>query len=241
LGITIPANRFQDPQASARYLSLPADLETVGEVLGLPKKFRKDKHGKDLIRLFCEPKATRKKKNEVQHVFFNDWSSHPEEWKKFCEYCKQDVIAEQEVSRRLNLLDVYPLPERERKIWIFDQKVNDRGIPVNRQFIENALEGAEKAKQEALDAQNILTGLENSNSPSQLLPWAKQRGYPRGTLRKDVIDLILKDPEVKLTETCREVLTKRKEAASTTYKKLVTMLRHLGSDNRLRQQFIYII
>lgn len=239
-GIVLPASRFQDPQASARYLSLPADLETVGEVLHLGKEFQKDKRGKDLIHLFCEPKVTKKKKGEVQKAFFNDWDSHLEEWKLFCEYCRQDVIAEEEVGRRLNLLDVFPLPEFERRVWIFDQKVNDRGFPISRVFITNALEGAEAAKKDALDAQNKLTGLKNSNSPSQLLPWVKQRGYPRGTLRKETVELMLKDPDVKLTETCREVLTKRKEAASTTYKKLTTMLRHVSSDDRLRDQFIYM-
>jgi len=240
LGIKIPASRFQDPQASARYLSLPADLETVGEVLHLDRKYQKDKRGSNLIKLFCEPKLTRKVKGEIQKAYFNDWNSHPEDWKQFCEYCRQDVIAEEEVARRLHLLGVFPLPEFERKIWVFDQAVNDRGFPVSRKFITNAYEIAEKSKQEALEAQNKLTGLENSNSPSQLLPWVRQRGYPRGTLRKETVDLILKDPEVLLTDTCREVLTKKKEASSTTYKKLATMLRHIGSDSRLRHQFVYM-
>lgn len=240
LGIKVPASRFQDPQASARYLSLPASLDEVGPVLHLPKHLLKDSRGESLIKLFCEPKTTKKKKGEIQKSFFNDWESHPEDWKLFCEYCKQDVIAEEEVARRLFLLGVFPLPELERKIWIFDQKVNDRGIPLGRTFIKNAEQGAVKAKQDALDAQNKLTGLENSNSAAQLLPWAKQRGYPRGTLRKDTVELILKDPEVKLTDTCRAVLMKRKESASTTYKKLATMLRHVGTDGRLRNQFIYM-
>lgn len=240
LGIKIPVSRFQDPQASARYLSLPANLEMVGHVLHLGKEFQKDKRGEDLIKLFCEPKSTKKKKNEIQKAYFNDWDSHPAEWELFCEYCKQDVIAEEEVARRLHILDVFPLPERERKIWIFDQAVNDRGFPINRKFCENMLAAGNKAKKETVDAQNKLTGLENSNSAPQLLPWVKQRGYPRGTLRKETVDLILKDPEVNLTATCREVLTKRKEASSTTYKKLATMLRQAGADDRLRHQFVYM-
>ena len=240
LGIKISASQFHDPQASARYLSLPADLETVGEVLHLSREHQKDGRGHDLIKLFSEPKTTKKKKGEIQQAFFNDWNSHPKEWEEFCDYCRQDVIAEEEVARRLHILGVFPLPELERKIWIFDQKVNDRGFPISRAFVTNALEGAEKAKQDALDAQNKLTGLENANSATQLLPWAKQRGYPRGTLRKDTVELILKDPEVKLTETCRQVLIKRKESASTTYKKLVTMLRHICADDRLRGQFVYM-
>lgn len=68
LGITIPASRFQDPQASSRYLSLPANLEEVGEILGLPVELRKDKKGEDLINVFC--KLSKEKRNEGKKPSF---------------------------------------------------------------------------------------------------------------------------------------------------------------------------
>lgn len=242
LGITVPASRFQDPQASARYLSLPADLETVGEVLNLGPAFKKDKRGEELIKLFSIPQKIKpnKKKGIVASQYFNDWNSHPVEWREFGEYCKQDVIAEEEIARRLNLLGAFPLPERERNIWIFDQKVNDRGIPIDRYFILSARDGAVQSKKEALTAQNELTGLGNANSRAQLLPWAKQRGYPFSTLRKETVQKVLDDVEVNLTDLCRTVLTKRLEASSTTYTKLDTMLRVAGEDDRLHNQLIYM-
>ena len=120
LGIDIPVSRFQDPQPSARYLSLPGSLEECSEILGLPKDYAKEKDGKRLIHLFCEPHKTRKKKDEEQRMIFHDWDSHPNDWEKFKEYCRQDVIAEREVLRREQLLGVWPLPPLERKIWMFD-------------------------------------------------------------------------------------------------------------------------
>jgi DNA polymerase len=245
LGIKIPAERFQDTQPSARYLSLPSNLEQIGIVLGLPRELRKDKRGKQLMELFSFPQ-TRKKK-EGGGTYFNDKNSHPVEWEEYKEYCKQDCVAEQEVARREMLLGVFPLPERERRIWLFDQKVNDRGMPTDRVFVEKAFAIADKNKQEKLKEQNDATGLENANSSKQLLPWVQERGYPLNNLRKQNIELILKAPLDAmgegsipgLSDECRKVLEARMEAGSTSYKKLQSILRNISPDNRLRNQFIY--
>lgn len=238
LYMTFPASRFQDPQASARYLSLPASLDDVGMVLGLPRELRKDKRGEELMKMFSFPQ-TRKKK-QGGGVYFNEPEDFPKEWEEYKEYCRQDCRAEQEVARREMLLGAFPLPARERKIWIFDQKVNDRGMPTDRKFVEKLFTMASKNKQEKKDEQNRKTGLENANSTTQLLPWLKDRGYPLNNLRKPNIELVLKDPEAKLTEECRDVLTARLEASSTSYKKLEAILRNISPDGRLRNQFIYM-
>lgn len=237
LGITIPTSRFQDPQASARYLSLPANLGDVGMVLGLPQELQKDKRGEQLLDLFSYPK--KRKKKEGGGTYFNDWNSHPAEFAQLGEYCKQDIVAEREIARRLSLLKVYPLPPRERDIWIFDQKVNDRGIPTDLEFVKKAFKLADRSKRGKLEEQNKATGLENANSTTQLLPWVRERGYPLGNLRKQNIELVLKDPEIKLTEECRKVLTARMEASSTSYKKLQAIIRNVSPDGRVRNQFIY--
>src|ERR1700676_4907328 len=238
IGIEIPVERFQDTQASARYLSLPARLEDVGKVLGLPKELRKDKRGEQLMDLFSFPKSHKKK--EGGGTYFNDRNSHPKEWIEYGEYCKQDCVAEQEVARREMMLGVFPLPERERRIWIFDQKVNDRGMPTDRVFVEKAFAIADRNKKEKLEEQNKATGLENANSQAQLLPWVQDRGYPLSNLRKQNIELVLKDPEVDMTQECRDVLTARMEASSTSYKKLQAIMRNISPDGRLRNQFIYM-
>lgn len=240
LGITIPASRFIDPQVGARYLSMPGDLDEVSDILGLPAHLAKDKRGDELIKLFCEPQAAKKKRGEAQTYYKADWNSHPEEWKAFREYCKQDVVAEEEVSRRMEMLEALPLPPFERRLWEFDQTVNDRGMPVDRTFVEKAYRLATRSKQEALDAQNAITGLENANSTDQLKPWLKARGYPFNTLRKETVDSVLKDPDVKLTPEARQVLVARREASSTSYQKLNAILRQLSPDNRLRGQFIFL-
>jgi DNA polymerase len=240
LNKTIPASRFHDPQASARYLSLPADLETVGDILGLPEDMKKDKVGDRLINLFSKPSYPKKKKGEPRgEAFFRDWNTDPDDWNLFCEYCKKDVVAEREIARRLEKLEVFPLPERERKVWIFDQKVNDRGIPVNVDFVKKAFDLANREKKEYIQKQNELTGLENSNSNSQMLEWARTQGYTVNSLRKEAVAAALKYNE-NLTPVCREVFAARKAASSTSYKKLSKILQRVSPDGRLRNQFIYM-
>lgn len=239
LFIDLPSERFQDPQASARYLSLPADLGTCGNVLGLPNDLMKDKRGEDLINVFSYPTAHKKKRGEEPTYYFRDWNSDPVLWGQFCEYCQQDVRAEREIMRRLNLLNVFPLPERERKIWIFDQRVNDRGIPVNVPFVKKAYALASREKIEAIQKQNQLTGLNNANSSVQMLAWVREQGYIANSLRSTAVTAELKYNE-KLTLLGRQVLEARKAAGSTTYKKLSAILRQVSADNRLRNQFVYM-
>jgi DNA polymerase len=240
LGITVAINRFIDPQVSARYLSMPGDLDEVSDILGLPEHLAKDKRGDELVKLFCEPQLSKKKRGEEQTYFKADWTTHPEQWKAFCEYGAQDIVAEEEVSRREEILGALPLPPFERKLWEFDQKVNDRGMPVDAEFVKKAYALALRSKKEALDKQNAITGLENANSTDQLKPWLKARGYPFNTLRKETVDSVLKDPEVKLTPEAREVLKARREASSTSYQKLSAIMRQISPDGRLRGQFIFL-
>lgn len=240
LGIIIPVSRFEDPQVAARYLSMPGDLDDVSTILDLPQHLAKDKRGDDLIDLFCEPKKRKKKKGEPEEWYFNDWNSHPAEWEQFKEYCKQDVVAEEEVTRREEILRALPLPPFERQLWEFDQKVNDRGMPVDIEFVRKMYALALRSKAEAKESFEKLTGVTNANSPEQVKKWAKPQGYPFGTLRKETVDSVLKDPDVKLTDACRQALKMRREAASTSYQKLNKILQQVSTDGRLRGQFIFM-
>jgi DNA polymerase len=239
-GITIPASRFIDPQVSSRYLSMPGKLEMDCKILDMPPELAKDARGEELIDLFCMPHAIKKKKGVAEHTVVYDWTTHPTEWEEFGRYCLQDLVAEAELLRRQEILQAYPLPPFERKLWEFDQKVNDRGWPVDVDFVRKAYKLAVRSKQEALDRQNKITGLENANSTDQLKPWLKARGYPFNTLRKETVDSVLKDPDVKLTQEAREVLVARREASSTSYQKLAAVLQRVSPDGRLHGLFVFM-
>lgn len=239
LATTIPASRFEDPQPSARYLSLPGNLDECSEILGLPQDMAKDKEGKRLINLFCKPVRLKKKRGQPQEWGRNDATTHPADWALFVSYCKQDVVAEREVMRRQTVLGVYPLPRLERRIWEMDQKIDDHGIPVDRDFVTKALKLALREKEETILLNNERTGLENSNSPAQMLAWARARGYDRSSLQKDTVKAQLKYND-KLTPLCRQVLESRAMASSTSYTKLSAILRQICDDDRIRNQFQFM-
>jgi DNA polymerase bacteriophage-type len=242
LGITIPPDRFVDPQVAARYLCLPPDLDSVCEILNLPEWLAKDKRGKDLIDLFCIPQINKKSevKKGAPKEYWNDWLTHPKEWEMFCDYCIRDVDAEEEVLRRAEMLGAWPMSDFERQVWIFDQTVNDRGMPVDMKFVHSAYKIGKRAKADALAAQNKLTGLENANSVQQLLPWARERGYPFNTLNKAFVEAALSDPQHEINDLCRKVLKARMSAGSTSYTKLAKVINHVCPDQTIKNQFIYL-
>ena len=173
----IPIHRWLDPQASARYLSLPDDLETAGFALGLPKELQKDEKGEQLIKVFSKltmPRKVRAKKGVVLEQpapYFRDFNSDPLLWDDFGQYCIQDVAAEREIARRLAVFKVYPLPEREQKIWKLDQKINDFGMPTDRSFVKKGFSIGTMASDYAVNKLKVITGLENPKSPKQMLEW----------------------------------------------------------------------
>jgi DNA polymerase len=240
LGWDVPASRFIDPQVGGRYLSLPASMEVQGDVLGLPPHLAKNKRGGELIKLFSEKVIKKATKKKPAQEYYNDWNSHPKEWEEFLGYGKQDLVAEAELLRRMRLLRAMPLPPFEQKLWLFDQKVNDRGMPVDRVFVEKMYRLALRAKAEAKEGFEKMTGVANANSPAQIKAWASTQGYPYPSLGKDVVTSALKDPNLKLTDLCRTALTMRAEAASTSYQKLGKILAAVSPDGRLRNQFIFM-
>jgi DNA polymerase bacteriophage-type len=247
LAYDVPASRFIDPQVGGRYLSLPASLEVQGDVLGLPPSLAKDKRGKELIKLFSEEKIIKAKKATKKNPagvpeqrYFNDWKSHPVEWNEFLEYGKRDVVAEGELLRRMRLLGAMPLPPLEQRLWLLDQKINDRGMPVDVVFVRKMYAMALRAKEEAKLNFEAMTGVKNANSPAQIKAWASTQGYPYPSLGKDVVASALKDPNLKMTELLRAALKLRKEAASTSYQKLGKILEAVGPDGFLRNQFIFM-
>jgi DNA polymerase len=167
LHIDIRLGSWLDPSCMARYAGLPSALADVGEALGLPQDQAKDKDGKRLIQKFCKPK---------KDGTYKDWNSDPEDWARFCDYCRQDVVAERNILRKLER--GFMLPPRERKIWLLDQQINERGIPVDMQFVHNAKKIADTERSRLMDELGTLTGCENPNSRVQILRYLKENGYP---------------------------------------------------------------
>jgi DNA polymerase len=185
LGIVSPIEQWIDPSAIAKYAGLPGRLGEVSEFMQLGDK-GKDKEGKRLIAKFSKPHKTKK-----LGVHFKDPAApeNAEDWLKFQEYCRQDVVAEREIFHRL--VGFFNLPPLERKIFELDAKINERGMPVNMTFVENASNIVETEMSKLRGELKALTGLENPNSVQQLIPWLRERGYPYTSLDKSKVRKVL--------------------------------------------------
>ena len=172
LGITVPAAQFVDPAAMARYASLPSNLMGACKVLKLDLTGEiKDKEGKKLIDIF----------SKIGKRSYRTPEQEPIKFSNFVAYCKQDVVAERAVLKKLH---AFMLPEQEQRILVLDQKINDTGIPVDMDFVQNGIAITERERERILNEMKSITGLENPNSVKQLLEWLQTRGYPFSSLGK---------------------------------------------------------
>lgn len=174
IGLDTPIEQWIDTSVLARYAGLPSKLADICKALKLGER-GKHEDGTRLINKFCKPK---------KDGTYRSKHTDPVDWQKFLDYCKQDVVAEREVFRRLQ---AFMLPERERRLWILDEKINRRGWPVDMQYVHGASRQAATEKRRLLAQLQSITGLPNPNSRDQFLKWAKAQGYEFNSLGKDFI------------------------------------------------------
>lgn len=234
----IPLPQWRDPIVLAHNLSLPGKLEKVGEILKM--KELKDERGKELIKMFCSPvsKGGEMTLFGIAPPLFRDWNSHPKEWAEFCQYCTQDVRTERDLWFRLLKI---PFPERDWMGWLLDQKINEFGMPGERELGEKALRIALKFHQDQKNHLRAMTGLKNPNSDKQFKEWLSTRNWPWNSLRANYVAAELENPESTLTQEAREALEVRRDVKKSSYKKLQRFLAVLSADDdRLRNQFKYM-
>ena len=150
------------------YLGLPLSLAGVGSVLGLEEQ--KLKEGKDLIKYFCVPcNPTKTNGGRTRNLPEHDIAK----WELFKSYNKRDVEVEVSIQERLQS---YPVPEFLWDEYHLDQEINDRGIALDMELVENAIKFDEIAKQKASEKLQSLTNIDNPNS---VIIFDEVQLYPR--------------------------------------------------------------
>lgn len=186
LGIETPIESWRCTMALAYMFSFMGGLDDVAQQMKL--RHQKSTRGRQLIKIFCGPN----KPSKNQPYVWRDMHSDPVEWEEFKGYNITDTDVEHEMWSKLS---VFEIPEWQWDVYHLDQIINDRGLPINRQFVENALEIADRRKSELISEQNLITGLANANSNTQLLPWLNERGYPYHDLKKQNVEKLLASEE----------------------------------------------
>lgn len=221
-----PLEQWRCTMMHGLYCGYTAGLAATAVALGLPEDKRKMGIGSALIRTFCVPcKPTTKNGQRTRTLPHHE----PEKWQLFKEYCRQDVVTEMEIERRLS---AFPVPEKEQKLWELDQKINAYGVAVDPAMIDGALHCDEVVTSELMTEAVQLSGLQNPKSVKQLSEWLTEEiGEEITDLRKETVKELIKATDEGVA---RRMLEIRQELSKTSVKKYTAMRDAVCTDGRVR-------
>lgn len=225
-GYRTPLEQWNCTMIHGLYCGYTAGLDATGKAIGLPQDKQKLSTGKALIRYFCTPCKPTKSNGGRS---WNLPKHAPEKWELFREYCKQDVVTENEILKRLQ---AFPVPKEEQRLWRMDILMNAYGVRVDTNLIAGAL-AIDSHSTECLTAEAFrITGLSNPNSATQLQQWLSGKGVDIPNLQKATVEEYLQRED--LPDDARKILEIRQQLGKTSIKKYVAMDTAKGADDRVR-------
>lgn len=225
-GYRTPSDQWNCTMIHGLYCGYTAGLDATGKAIGLPQDKQKLSTGKALIRYFCTPCKPTKSNGGRS---WNLPKHAPEKWELFREYCKQDVVTENEILKRLQ---TFPVPKEEQRLWRMDILMNAYGVRVDTNLIAGAL-AIDSHSTECLTAEAFrITGLSNPNSATQLQQWLSGKGVDIPNLQKATVEEYLQRED--LPDDARKILEIRQQLGKTSIKKYVAMDTAKGADDRVR-------
>jgi DNA polymerase bacteriophage-type len=222
-----PAKRWKDTMAACAYRALPLSLDDVGIALDL--KTRKDPRGRYLIQKLCKPiKATKK---IPQHRNFD-----PALLLEMFQYCVKDSDTEHGLGERVG-----NLTQSEQRIWVLDQKINDRGVYVDSLAVNAALAIVEKIEIRMLAELSAITGgLVNSASElKKMSAWLHDQGCHLDDLKADTVDAFVDGWRGDKNDPVYRVLVIRRTLGRASTKKLYRYLSCTAQDGRIHYLLQY--
>lgn len=225
-GYRTPLEQWNCTMIHGLYCGYTAGLDATGKAIGLPQDKQKLSTGKALIRYFCTPCKPTKSNGGRS---WNLPKHAPEKWELFREYCKQDVVTENEILKRLQ---AFPVPKEEQRLWRMDILMNAYGVRVDTNLIAGAL-AIDSHSTECLTAEAFrITGLSNPNSATQLQQWLSGKDVDIPNLQKATVEEYLQRED--LPDDARKILEIRQQLGKTSIKKYVAMDTAKGADDRVR-------
>ena len=157
-------NQWLCTMALAMHNGLPGSLNNLGNALNFEEQ--KMSVGTALINYFSKPcKPTKANGQRTRNLPRHD----TDKWETFIEYCIRDVEVEQ---KAYNCLKDFKQPDWEREVYILDQEINCRGILIDRQFVENAVDMDIGITETYInELKEIATGIIESNNADGVAKW----------------------------------------------------------------------
>lgn len=225
----INPEQWECTMALAMQNGLPGSLSGLSDALNLQKQ--KMSVGTALISYFSKPcKPTKANGFRTRNLPKHD----PEKWEVFKDYNIRDVEAEQEIYDIL--LAGLSQPAWERKVYLLDKEINDRGIMIDRKMVEHAVGIDDKIAVAHEKELRKITGLSNPNSTDQFKQYLARVGIQAPSLTKKIAVQLFKDvndPVIKRAIELKLLLSKTSTA------KYKAMLNAVCEDDRVRGLFQY--
>ena len=219
------AGQWYCTMAQASAAGLPRSLGQAAAVLGVEEQ--KDKIGQALMLRMARPRKTLA---DGTHT----WWTAPDKVNALIEYCRQDVRTEMDVSTHIPYL-----PDSERQLFLLDQRINDRGVMLDRDLLERVRALATESKAEIDSEINRLTKGEvrSATQGMHLAAWLRKYGVQTSSVDKQAVAKILSSDG--LHPVIRRVVELRQSGAKSSTAKLDAMEYAAGDDDRMRGLLVY--
>ena len=220
----LPPERWHDTMAVAYRKTLPPALDNLGAILKLP--VQKDKDGHRLMMQMCKPGRD------------GNFDHPPEKLARLVQYNVGDVDSQYHVHLKIGGLG----PE-ERRVWLLDQKINQRGIRVDVDYVRQCMGLLEAARGPMEEEFVRITGVKPTQR-AKVLEWIQGQGVKMFDLRKGTLDAFL-DPDNPLDDfddlspAVLKVIQLRRILASSSVSKLGRMIETMNFDGRVRGTMQY--
>lgn len=151
---------------------------------------------------------------------------------RYGNYNVTDIASEAQASLRIPDLD-----GEELAWWRAHERINRRGVHIDRQGVENCIAIVEQAFAKYNVELAAITGVDAASKIQQLQDWLRARGVHLDGLDEDNVSAALKNPV--LAPDVRRVLEIRAAVGSASIKKLFAIRNRLSADDRLRDLYVY--
>ena len=164
----------------AKESGLPADLSTCGKALKTAHQKDEDGRG-DMLRVSKPRKpskhnpATRWTPDDVPEKFFHLYT-----------YCVNDVLTERDIHH-----DCKPITKNERRIYLLDQRINDRGWKVDLKAIDDVQYLIDNYKERIANKMIALVGVRPTQR-ERLADWIREQGVDMPNLQAPTVEDYLK-------------------------------------------------
>lgn len=236
--------------AAAFAMALPGALENTAPALGLDLK--KDMTGKRVMMQLAKPRkieyapgfdeipftAVRVAEMDAEgwEVYQAtgracarvQWWNTPEKIERLGLYCMDDVAVERALVPRLR-----PLSKSELALWHLDQKINKRGIVIDKKLANAAMKIIAVAAARLDERMRELTdkAVSRCSNRNEIVKWVKEQGVECDSIAKAAMEELLAEDNP-LPQRVRDVLLVRQESAKASVSKIDTLLRGESPNGR---------